>query len=169
MALRKILHYPNTVLRTQAEPILKVDHTITQLVDDMFETMYEARGIGLAAPQIGLSLSLFVIDLAEPHQGKEQHVFINPEILSLEGRAHGQEGCLSVPGIYEGVTRAEKVKVSALDRHGKPFEMEAEDLLAVCIQHEFDHLQGKVFVDYLSHLKRQRIVRKLRKLERITL
>ncbi len=161
MALLPILHYPDARLRKVAQPIDRVDDGIRRLIDDMLETMYDAPGIGLAAVQVDVPLQLLVVDISEK---KDQPlVLINPEILSSSGEEQMEEGCLSVPGIYEPVERASQVTVRALDRHGEPFELEASGLLAVCIQHEMDHLQGKLFVDYLSEIKRQRIRKKLQK------
>ncbi len=161
MALLPILHYPDARLRKVAQPIDRVDDGIRRLIDDMLETMYDAPGIGLAAVQVDVPLQLLVVDISEK---KDQPlVLINPEILSSSGEEQMEEGCLSVPGIYEPVVRASQVTVRALDRHGEPFELEASGLLAVCIQHEMDHLQGKLFVDYLSEIKRQRIRKKLQK------
>ncbi len=161
MALLPILHYPDARLRKVAQPIDRVDDEIRCLIDDMLETMYDAPGIGLAAVQVDVPLQLLVVDISEK---KDQPlVLINPEILSSSGEEQMEEGCLSVPGIYEPVERASQVTVRALDRHGEPFELEASGLLAVCIQHEMDHLQGKLFVDYLSEIKRQRIRKKLQK------
>ncbi len=161
MALLPILHYPDARLRKVAQPIDRVDDEIRRLIDDMLETMYDAPGIGLAAVQVDVPLQLLVVDISEK---KDQPlVLINPEILSSSGEEQMEEGCLSVPGIYELVERASQVTVRALDRHGEPFELEASGLLAVCIQHEMDHLQGKLFVDYLSEIKRQRIRKKLQK------
>ncbi|MDP1645653.1 MAG: peptide deformylase [Thiobacillus sp.] len=159
MARFDILHYPDARLHTVAKPVAAVDARIRKLVDDMAETMYAAPGIGLAASQVDVHERVIVIDISETHDGLR--VFINPEIVAQSGRAEGEEGCLSVPGIFDMVTRAERVTVRALDRDGKPFELKAEGLLAVCIQHEMDHLMGKVFVDYLSNLKRNRIKAKL--------
>ncbi len=167
MAIRSILHFPDPRLRNKALPVTSVTDDIKALVDDMFATMYHDRGIGLAATQINIAQRIFVTDLSEDKT--EQYCFINPEILSKDGVEMMQEGCLSVPGIYEMVQRAERIKVRALDRAGKPFELEADGLLAVCIQHEIDHLDGKLFVDYLSPLKRERIQKKLEKLRRQTL
>lgn len=161
MARLTILHYPDPRLHTVAKPVQAVDDRIRKLVDDMAETMYAAPGIGLAATQVNVHERVVVIDISETHN--ELKVFINPEIVAQAGRAEGEEGCLSVPGVFDRVTRAERVTVRALDRDGKPFELEADGLLAVCIQHELDHLQGKVFVDYLSMLKRNRIRNKLQK------
>ncbi len=162
-----ILHFPDERLRTVAKPVEQVDKCLRKVIDDMFETMYEAPGIGLAATQVNFHQRLIVIDISEEHN--QPLVFINPEILEKEGVEEMDEGCLSVPGIYEKVQRAEKVKVRALDRNGEPFELQADGLLAVCIQHEIDHLDGKLFVDYLSNLKRQRIKKKLEKQSRQTM
>ena len=164
MARLEILHFPDERLRTRAAPVEVVDDDIRRLVDDMFETMYEAPGIGLAASQVNVHKRVVVIDISE--EKNQPLVFINPEILAREGEEEMEEGCLSVPGIYDKVRRAERVRVRALDREGKPFEIEADGLLAVCIQHEIDHLDGKLFVDYLSNLKRQRIRKKLEKARR---
>jgi peptide deformylase len=164
MAKREILHFPDPRLRNVAEPVEKVDDEIRQLVDDMFETMYDAPGIGLAAIQINVAKRVIVIDVSEDKS--EPLCLINPEILEKEGEETMDEGCLSVPEIYETVTRAEKITVRALDREGNSFEMHVDGLLAVCIQHEIDHLDGKLFVDYLSNLKRQRIRKKLEKQSR---
>ena len=161
MALLDILVYPDSRLRTVASAVTAVDDQVRSLIDDMFETMYAAPGIGLAATQINVHQRIIVIDISE--NSDQPQVFINPEILSLDGEEEMQEGCLSVPGYYETVRRAESVRVRALDRDGEPFELDADGLLAVCIQHEIDHLDGKVFVDYLSSLKRDRIRKKLLK------
>lgn len=162
MAILKILEYPDPRLRTQAQPVEDVTDAIRQLVDDMFETMYDAPGIGLAATQVDVHKQIIVMDLSEDKN--EPLVFINPVLQPLTEEAGPyQEGCLSVPGFFEDVDRPLRVRVKALDRDGKPFELEAEDLLAVCIQHECDHLNGKLFVDYLSRLKRDRIRKKLEK------
>lgn len=161
MAILDILHYPDPRLRNKAQPVKRVDGALRKLVDDMFETMYEAPGIGLAATQVNVDKRVLVIDVSDD---KDQPLcLINPEILEQVGVESTDEGCLSVPGVFETVKRAEHVKVRALDRGGEIFEMEAEGLLAVCIQHEIDHLDGKLFVDYLSSLKRQRIRKKLEK------
>lgn len=161
MAIRDILHYPDPRLRNRAQPVERVDDDIRTLVDDLFETMYQAPGIGLAATQVNVPKRLLVIDVSED---KSQPLcLINPEILELSGQEKMDEGCLSVPGIFETVTRAERVKVRALNRDGESFEQEVDGLLAVCIQHEIDHLDGKLFVDYLSTLKRQRIRKRLEK------
>jgi peptide deformylase len=161
MAILDILHFPDPRLRNQARPVQVVDDSIRRLVDDMFETMYQAPGIGLAATQVNVAKRVLVIDLSE--ERNQPLCLINPEILEKDGEEQMEEGCLSVPGIYEPVTRAAHIRVRALDREGKPIELEADDLLAVCIQHEMDHLDGKLFVDYLSSLKRQRIRKKLEK------
>jgi peptide deformylase len=162
MTILNILEFPDPRLRIVAKPVKQVDATIKQLIEDMFETMYAAPGIGLAATQVNIHQQIVVIDVSD--EQTEPLVFINPEITTLEGDQHEyDEGCLSVPGFYETVSRPEKVLVKALDREGKSFEMQPEGLLAVCIQHEVDHLQGKLFVDYLSPLKRQIIKKKLEK------
>lgn len=161
MARLDILHYPDARLHTVAKPVQAVDARIRKLVDDMAETMYAANGIGLAATQVDVHERVIVIDISEARN--EPRAFINPELVAQSGRVEGEEGCLSVPGIYDKVTRAERVTVRALDRDGQAFELDAEGLLAVCIQHEMDHLMGKVFVDYLSGLKRARIKTKLAK------
>ncbi len=161
MAILEILRFPDPRLRNEAKPVAEVDAAVRQLVEDMFETMYEAPGIGLAATQVNVAQRIVVIDISDEHD--EPLCLINPEILEREGEEQMEEGCLSVPGYFEKVTRAERVKVRALDREGKPFELDADGLLAVCIQHEIDHLDGKLFVDYLSNLKRQRIRKKLEK------
>ena len=165
MALLPILEFPDPRLRTRAEPLAQVDGATHRLIDDLFETMYDAPGIGLAATQCDVHQRLIVIDTSEDKS--DPLVLINPtfEILD-ETQEESQEGCLSVPGFYETVQRANHIRVSALDRNGEPFEREAEGLLAVCIQHEMDHLDGKLFVDYLSPLKRDRIRKKLEKLHR---
>ncbi|MCW8919695.1 MAG: peptide deformylase [Gammaproteobacteria bacterium] len=162
-----ILHFPDERLRTVAKPVARIDQSLQQLIDDMLETMYDAPGIGLAATQVNCHQRLIVIDISE--EKNRPLALINPEILERDGVEEMEEGCLSVPGIYEPVQRAERVKVRALDRNGKPFELEADGLLAVCIQHEIDHLDGKLFVDYLSSLKRQRIKKKVEKQLRETM
>ena len=161
MAILDILHFPDPRLRNKAKPVALVDGSIRRLVDDMFETMYQAPGIGLAATQVNVAKQVIVIDLSE--EKNQPLCLINPEILEKDGEEQMEEGCLSVPGVYEPVIRAAHIRVRALDRTGEPFELEADDLLAVCIQHEVDHLDGKLFVDYLSSLKRQRIRKKLEK------
>ena len=156
-----ILEYPDPRLRNQALPVQKVDAAVRKLMDDMLETMYASKGVGLAATQVNVALRVIVLDVRE---AKDQPLFFaNPEIIRAEGRTPREEGCLSVPGIYEKVQRAESVVVRALGRDGTPFEMPAQGLLGVCIQHEIDHLDGKLFVDYLSELKRQLIRRRLQK------
>ena len=161
MAKLDILHYPDARLHKVAKPVATVDARIRKLVDDMVETMYAAPGIGLAATQVNVHERVVVIDISETHD--DLLVLINPEIIAQSGTEESEEGCLSVPGIYDRITRAERVSVRALDRNGKSFELKADGLLAVCIQHEMDHLVGKVFVDYLSGLKRNRIKAKLQK------
>jgi len=161
MAILDILHFPDPRLRNKAKPVAVVDNAIRRLIDDMLETMYQAPGIGLAATQVNVAKRVVVIDISED---KDQPLcLVNPEILERDGIEQMEEGCLSVPGVYELVSRADHIRMRALDRDGNPFEMEAEGLLAVCIQHELDHLDGKLFVDYLSSLKRQRIRKKLEK------
>ncbi|POA96923.1 peptide deformylase [Chromobacterium sinusclupearum] len=164
MALLNILHYPDDRLHTVAKPVEVFDAALQQQIDDMFETMYEAKGIGLAATQVDYHYRLVVMDISEERD--ERRVFINPEIVEKDGETVYEEGCLSVPGIYDKVTRAEHVKVKAQDRDGKPFELEADGLLAICIQHEIDHLNGVVFVERLSQLKQNRIRSKLKKREK---
>lgn len=166
MALLPILRYPDPRLHRRAVAVTAVDDRIRQLVADMAETMYEAPGIGLAATQVNVHERVIVIDVSEDKS--DLMAFINPEILARDGEQTCEEGCLSVPGIYESVTRAERVNVRALDVNGQSFELEADGLLAVCIQHEIDHLDGKVFVEYLSNLKLNRIKAKLAKKARIT-
>ncbi len=161
MSRRTILEFPDPRLRARAQPVVRFDAQLGALVDDMFETMYAAPGIGLAATQIDVQLRLLVIDISE--ERNEPLVFINPEILQREGVAVSEEGCLSVPGIYDDVQRAAKVRVRAQDRNGEVFERDYEGTLAVCVQHEMDHIDGKLFVDYLSDLKRERIRKKLEK------
>lgn len=164
MALLQILHYPDPRLHKVAAPVKRVDDKIVKLIKDMADTMYAAPGIGLAATQVDVHLRLLVIDISETHD--QLQVFINPELISAEGEAECEEGCLSVPGIYEKVTRAARIVVSALDERGKQRTVEADGLLAVCIQHEMDHLVGRVFVEKLSRLKQQRITAKLVKQQR---
>jgi len=161
MAKLNILKYPDPRLRTVAKTIIEVTDAHRMQLDDMLETMYDAPGIGLAATQVDIHERMLVIDLSE--EKNAPRVFINPEIIARDGVEIMEEGCLSVPGIYEKVERADKVTVRALDRDGQVFELEADGMLAVCIQHEIDHLDGKVFVDYLSPLKQQRISKKLEK------
>jgi len=161
MALLEILHYPDPALRETAKPVDSVDDEVRALVDNMLETMYGAPGIGLAAIQVGVPLRVITIDLSENRD--DPICLINPEVLQAEGSKESEEGCLSVPEYYDLVTRAEKIRVKALDRSGAWLEIEAEGLLAACIQHEIDHLDGKLFVDYLSQLKRQRLRKKFKK------
>jgi len=161
MPLLDILKFPDERLRTKAKPVDAVTDETRQLVDDMFETMYAAPGIGLAATQINVHQRIVVIDISRE---KDQPLcLINPVILAKEGIEHHEEGCLSVPGIYENVERADRIKVEALNRDGEKVKFDADELLAVCIQHEIDHLDGKLFVDYLSAMKRNRIKKKLEK------
>lgn len=161
MAILDILHFPDARLRNTAKPVEQVDDSMRKLIDDMFETMYEAPGIGLAAVQVNQPHRVIVVDISE--ERNQPLALVNPEILETQGEEEMDEGCLSVPGVYEKVQRAERVRVRALDRDGSPFELDVDGLLAVCIQHEIDHLDGKLFVDYLSNLKRQRIRKKLEK------
>ena len=164
MALLEILHFPDSRLRLHAKPVARVDDRVRQVVSDMFETMYQAPGIGLAATQVNIQEQIIVIDVSE--EKNDPLCLINPKIIETSGTEEMQEGCLSVPGFYENVTRAEFVKVQALNEKGDEIKIDADGLLAVCIQHEMDHLQGKLFVDYVSPLKRQRIKKKLLKLEK---
>jgi len=164
MAILDILHYPDKRLRTVAKAVGKVDDSISKLVDDMFETMYAAPGIGLAATQVNVHQQIIVIDISE--EKNQPLCLINPVIVAEEGTESCDEGCLSVPDIYEVVERSEKVTVKALDQKGDEYTLQANGLLAVCIQHEMDHLKGKLFVDYLSPLKLQRIKKRLQKLLR---
>ena len=166
MAKLSILEFPDQRLRTVARPVEAFDATLSRLIDDMFETMYAAPGIGLAATQVDVHRRLIVLDVSEDKS--RPLVFINPEILRAEGHQVYQEGCLSVPGIYADVTRAATIRVRAQDRTGEVFELDADGLLAVCVQHEMDHLAGKVFVDYLSPLKREQVRKKLAKAARGT-
>ena len=164
MAILDILNYPDPRLHTVAKPVKEVDASLRRLIDDMAETMYAAPGIGLAATQVDRHIQLLIIDTSET---KDQlQVFINPKILEKDGEQVYEEGCLSVPGVYESVTRAEKILVEAINKEGKIFTLEAHGLLSVCIQHEIDHLLGKVFVEYLSPLKRNRIKNKMLKQQR---
>ena len=164
MALLPILHYPDRRLHKIAKPVASVDDRIRRLINDMAETMYAAPGIGLAATQVDVHERLLIIDISEARN--ELNVFINPEIIEASGEAENEEGCLSVPGVFETVRRAERVKVRALNAQGEPFTIETGGLLAVCIQHEIDHLNGKVFVEYLSRLRQSRIAARLKKQER---
>lgn len=161
MAILNILNYPDPRLHTVAKPVIEVDANIRQLINDMAETMYDAPGIGLAATQVNAHIQLLIIDTSETKD--KLQVFINPKIIASSGEQDYEEGCLSVPGIYENVTRAEKVTVEALNHEGQKFTLKAHGLLSVCIQHEIDHLLGRVFVEYLSPLKRNRIKSKMLK------
>lgn len=161
----EILHFPDPRLRRRARPVSEVDDSIRCLVQDMLHTMYAAPGIGLAAVQVNVLKRVITIDVSEARN--DPLVLINPEILERRGQMQTDEGCLSVPEIYDTVERAQWIRFRALDRDGNPFEQEAEGLLAVCVQHEVDHLEGKLFVDYLSQLKRQRIRKKLEKQQRL--
>jgi peptide deformylase len=162
MAKLTILEYPDPRLRTKAQPVTVVDDTVRQLIDDMLETMYAAKGVGLAATQVDVHVRVLVTDVTP--ERNDARIFINPQIIERDGQVEAEEGCLSVPGIFDTLrTRSEHIRVRALDRDGQPFEIEATGLLAICIQHEIDHLDGKLFVDYLSELKRNRIRKKLEK------
>jgi peptide deformylase len=163
MAIRPILNYPDPRLREAAKPVEVVDDSIRALIADMAETMYDAPGVGLAANQIGALLRIFIIDIAEEDAPSELKVFINPEITKLEGTQMWQEGCLSFPGVSEEIKRAERVKVTATNEHGQPFELEADGLLAVAIQHENDHLNGVLMIDKFNALKRRKIGRQVAK------
>lgn len=166
MAILDILCFPDPRLRNEAKPVEVVDDSIRKITEDMLETMYEAPGIGLAATQVDIAKRIVVIDVTEDQT--DPKVFINPEIVEQSGIEEMKEGCLSVPGVFENVKRADVIKVKALDNNGEPFEMAAEGLMAICIQHEIDHLDGKLFVDYLSNLKRQRIRKKMEKEARMS-
>ena len=162
MAKLTILEFPDPRLRTRAAPVVAVDDSIRTLIDDMLETMYAAPGIGLAATQVNVHKRVLVADVSQEQD--QPLAFVNPEIIERDGKTEAEEGCLSVPGIFDKLTtRSARIRVRALDRNGKPFELDADGLLAVCIQHEMDHLEGKLFVDYLSELKRTRIRKKLEK------
>ena len=164
MAILPILQYPDPRLHKLAAPVARVDDSIRNLVRDMAQTMYSAPGVGLAATQVDVHKQVIVIDISPTHD--QLKVFVNPEIIESRGTSDAEEGCLSVPGVFDKVARAEWIRVRALDAEGEPFELEADGLLAVCIQHEMDHLKGKVFVEYLSPLKRRRILARIRKQER---
>jgi peptide deformylase len=164
MTIRKIIYLPDARLRQVSKPIEQFDDELQILIEDMFDTMYNSKGVGLAAPQIGINIRLSVVDVVGDKQ--KQIVLINPEIIASQGSAEYEEGCLSVPGAYDIVKRAERVTLRALDRHGQPFEMKADGLLAECFQHEIDHLNGKLFVDLLSPLKRAMARKKLEKFKR---
>ena len=161
MALLDILIYPDQRLHKKAKVVNQVDDRIKKLIDDMSETMYEAPGIGLAAPQVNILERIIVVDISESKDSLL--ALVNPEVISSDGLAEHEEGCLSVPGVYAQVERRENIRVRALDREGQAFELDADGLLGICIQHEIDHLDGKVFVDYLSHLKQGRIRKKMQK------
>ncbi len=165
MSILDILHYPDPRLRNRAKPVEEFDDQLREFADSMLETMYHSSGIGLAATQVGVAQRVVVIDVSEERD--QPQVLINPEILSREGEEVSEEGCLSVPSVYENVTRAECIRFQARDKNGDMVEMDAEGLLAVCIQHEIDHLDGKLFIDYRSGLKRQRIRKKLEKEARL--
>jgi peptide deformylase len=165
LSVLTILEFPDERLRKKAVAVQAVDGSVKKLVDDMLETMYQAKGVGLAATQVNVHQRIVVIDVSE--EKDKPLCLINPEIIAKEGAEESEEGCLSVPGFFETVKRAERIKVKALDKEGKPFEFEADDLLAVCVQHELDHLEGKLFVDYISSLKRQRIKKKLEKIHKL--
>lgn len=164
MSILTILEFPDKRLRSVAQEVAQVDEQIKTLVDDMLETMYAAKGVGLAATQVNVQKRVIVMDISEDKN--EPICLINPEIIETIGTEESEEGCLSVPGFFEKVSRAESIKVKALNRDGETFELEARDLLAVCVQHEMDHLQGKLFVDYLSAFKRNRIKAKLEKIHK---
>jgi peptide deformylase len=164
VAILPILEFPDERLRKKAAVIKNVDKKIKQLVDDMTDTMYKAEGVGLAATQVNVHLRVIMIDISE--EGNDPLCLINPELVEKEGVEESEEGCLSVPNFFEKIKRAEHIKIKALNREGQSYELEADGLLAVCIQHEMDHLEGKLFVDYLSPLKRQRIKTKLEKIHR---
>lgn len=163
MAIRKILHYPDKRLRIPGEPVTDFGPELSQLIDDMAETMYAAPGVGLAAPQIGVSKQLFIIDVSREDEPSELRVFINAQIVKTEGEVDWEEGCLSFPGEHHEITRAERVKVRAQDRNGEWFELEAEGLLAIAVQHEYDHCVGKLMIDHLSPLKRRIVHRAMTK------
>lgn len=171
MAVRQIVYHmfhPGDVLTTRAEPVAEIDDEIRALVDDMAETMYDAPGVGLAAPQVGVSKRITVIDISGPEEQADLRVLINPQILQAEGKITWEEGCLSIPGVYEKVQRKARVRVRALGRDGQPYEFDAEGLLAVAVQHELDHLDGVLFLDHLSPLKRRLALKKYKKtLERL--
>jgi peptide deformylase len=164
MAVRPILQYPDKRLRNPGEPVSAFDEELERLIEDMAETMYAAPGVGLAAPQIGVSQRLFIVDTAtDEDEPSDLRVFINPEIVGREGNIAFEEGCLSFPGVREEIQRAERVTVRALDRAGQPFELEADGLLAVAIQHENDHLEGRLMIDHLSVLRRRLVHRAMLK------
>ncbi|MET0343750.1 MAG: peptide deformylase [Polyangiales bacterium] len=163
MAIRKILHYPDKRLRIPGEPVTDFGPELQQLIDDMAETMYAAPGVGLAATQIGEAKQLFIVDVSDGDGPSDLKVFVNPEFVTKTGKIEWEEGCLSFPGVHSDVTRAANVKVKAQDRHGAWFEIEADELMAVALQHEYDHLQGKLMIDHLSPLKRRMVSRAMQK------
>jgi peptide deformylase len=163
MAIRKILHYPDKRLRVPGEPVTDFGPELQTLIDDMAETMYAAPGVGLAATQIGVAKQLFIVDVSSGEGPNDLRVFVNPEIKEAEGKIEWEEGCLSFPGVHQDITRAARVKVRAQDRHGVWFEIEAEELMAVALQHEKDHLDGKLMIDHLSVLKRRIVHRAMQK------
>jgi peptide deformylase len=165
MALLTILRYPDPRLHTVARPVAQVNGQIRQLVEDLAETMYAAPGVGLAATQVDVHKRVLVLDISDTHD--QLLALINPELLEASGEAECEEGCLSVPGVYEKVTRAQRIRIRALDVHGQGFTLDATGLLAVCIQHEMDHLEGKVFVEYLSRLKQDRLLSRIKKQQRL--
>jgi peptide deformylase len=162
MALLEILHHPDPRLREKARPVDRFDADLQKLVDDMFETMYAAPGVGLAATQVGVAKRVFVMDCAVEESGRDPIVAVNPEIVETADAEEVEEGCLSVPGVRDKLRRYHRVKMKALDRHGKPFEITGEGLMAQCIQHEIDHLNGKLYIDHLSSLKRERLMKRMR-------
>jgi peptide deformylase len=163
MAIRKILHYPDKRLRIAGAPVTDFGPALQQLVDDMAETMYAAPGVGLAATQIGEPLQLFIVDVSSGEGPSDLRVFCNPEFIKVEGEIEWEEGCLSFPGVNSDITRAERVKMRAQDRHGVWFEIDADELMAIALQHEYDHLQGKLMIDHLSPLKRRIVHRAMQK------
>lgn len=163
MAIRKILHYPDKRLRIPGEPVTDFGPELQTLVDDMAETMYAAPGVGLAATQIGITKQLFIVDVSDGEGPNDLRVFVNPEIVKADGKLEWEEGCLSFPGVHQDITRAERVKVRAQDRHGKWFEIEADGLMSIALQHEKDHLDGKLMIDHLSPLKRRIVHRAMQK------
>lgn len=164
MTLLTVLEFPDPLLRKKALPVTQVDDSVRKIVDDMFETMYAEDGVGLAAIQVNIQQRIIVIDVSEDQ--KQPLCVINPEIISREGIQYESEGCLSFPGVFDKVERAAKIRFKALDREGKPYERDAEDILAICIQHEMDHLDGILFVDHLSRMKQERARKKLDKIKR---
>lgn len=163
MAIRKILHYPDKRLRVPSEPVTDFGPGLQSLIDDMAETMYAAPGVGLAATQLGITKQLFIVDISDGEGPNDLRVFVNPEIVTADGKLEWEEGCLSFPGVHQDITRAERVKVRAQDRHGKWFEIEADGLMSIALQHEKDHLDGKLMIDHLSPLKRRIVHRAMQK------